>query len=85
MSWFDLLLSRESDDSPTNNIENSKGCNLPWRPQLDRFRVGRTDLFTCLVEISIINTHPPIFILFRYRYGIGEPIWVVHFFDKTSI
>jgi hypothetical protein len=24
--------------------------------------------FACLVEICIINTHPPIFILFRYKY-----------------
>jgi hypothetical protein len=41
--------------------------------------------FACLVEISIINTHPPIFILFRYKYEIGESIWLVHFFDKINI
>jgi hypothetical protein len=41
--------------------------------------------FACLVEIGIINTHPPIFILYRYKNRIGEPIRVVHFFNKTGI
>jgi hypothetical protein len=35
--------------------------------------------------ISIINTHPQIFILFRYNNGIGEPIRVVHFINETGI
>jgi hypothetical protein len=35
--------------------------------------------------MCIINTHPPIFILFGYKDWISEPIWVVHFFNKTSI
>jgi hypothetical protein len=43
------------------------------------------DLFVDFVEISIINTHPLMFILFVYEYWIGKPIWVVHFFDKTNI
>jgi hypothetical protein len=30
--------------------------------------------FVFLIKISIINTHPPIFIYFRYKNGIGEPI-----------
>jgi hypothetical protein len=42
------------------------------------------DLFADFVEISIINTHPLMFILFVYKYWIGKPIWVVHF-DKTNI
>jgi hypothetical protein len=41
--------------------------------------------FACLIKISIINTHPPIFILFRYKNGIGEPIRVVHFFNETDV
>jgi hypothetical protein len=39
--------------------------------------------FICPIKISIINTHSPIFILFRYKNGIGEPVWVVHFFNKN--
>jgi hypothetical protein len=41
--------------------------------------------FACLIKISIINTHPPIFIPFGYKNGIGEPIWVVHFLNETDI
>jgi hypothetical protein len=41
--------------------------------------------FACLIKISIINTHPPIFILFRYKNGIGELIWVEHFFKETNV
>jgi hypothetical protein len=41
--------------------------------------------FACLIKICIINTHPPIFILFGYKDGIGEPIQVVHFFNKTGV
>jgi hypothetical protein len=41
--------------------------------------------FACLVEISVINTHPPIFILSMYKYGIGKRIWVVHFSDEAGI
>ena len=40
--------------------------------------------FTSFVQISIINTHPPIFILLGYKYRIGEPIRVVHFLDKPA-
>jgi hypothetical protein len=40
--------------------------------------------FACLIKINIINTHPPIFILFWYKNRIGEPIWVVHFFKKSA-
>jgi hypothetical protein len=41
--------------------------------------------FACLIKISIIDTQTPIFILFRYKDGIGEPIWVVHFFNEIGI
>jgi hypothetical protein len=41
--------------------------------------------FACLIKISVINTHPPIFILFWYKIRIGEPIWVVHFLNKTGV
>jgi hypothetical protein len=39
----------------------------------------------CLIKIYIINTHPPIFILFGYKDGIGEPIRVVHLFYETNV
>jgi hypothetical protein len=39
----------------------------------------------CLIKISIINTHPPIFILFGYKNRIGEPIRVVYFLNEISI
>jgi hypothetical protein len=41
--------------------------------------------FTCLIKISIINTHPLMFILFGYKNGIGKPIWVVHFLNETGV
>jgi hypothetical protein len=41
--------------------------------------------FACLVKICIINTHPPIFILFWYKNRIGEPICVVHFFYESDV
>jgi hypothetical protein len=41
--------------------------------------------FACLIKIRIINTHPLIFILFRYNNGIGEPIRVVYFFIETNV
>jgi hypothetical protein len=41
--------------------------------------------FACLIKIGIMNTHPPIFILFWYKNGIGEPIQVVHFLNKTGV
>jgi hypothetical protein len=44
--------------------------------------IGITQHFT---EISIINIHPPLFTIFRYKYWISEPIWVVHFFDKVGV
>jgi hypothetical protein len=49
----------------------------PWKPE--------GFFFACHIKISIINTHSPIFILFGYKNGIGEPIWVVHFFNKIGI
>jgi hypothetical protein len=42
-------------------------------------------IFACVVTISIINTHHPIFILFRQKYRISKPIRVLHFFDKIGI
>jgi hypothetical protein len=39
----------------------------------------------CLIKIGIINTHRPIFILSGYKNGIGDPIRVLHFFNKTGI
>jgi hypothetical protein len=41
--------------------------------------------FAFLIKISIINTRLPIFIPFRYKNGIGEPIGVVHFFSETGV
>jgi hypothetical protein len=41
--------------------------------------------FACLIKIGIINTHSPIFILFGYKNGIGEPILVVHFPNEIVI
>jgi hypothetical protein len=41
--------------------------------------------FACLIKIGIINTHPPIFILLEQKNEIGEPIWVVHFLNETSV
>jgi hypothetical protein len=41
--------------------------------------------FACLIKISIINTHPLIFILFGYKNRIGEPIRVVYFLNEISI
>jgi hypothetical protein len=41
--------------------------------------------FACLIKIGIINTHPPIFILFRYNNRIGKPIRVVHFLNETDV
>jgi hypothetical protein len=46
--------------------------------------------FACLIKISIINTHPPIFILLGYKNVIGEnvigePIRVVHFHNETGV
>jgi hypothetical protein len=41
--------------------------------------------FACLVKISIINTHSPIFIHFGYKNGIGDPIQVVHFLNETGV
>jgi hypothetical protein len=34
---------------------------------------------------ALQGTHPPIFILFGYKNGIGDPIWVVHFLNETSV
>jgi hypothetical protein len=41
--------------------------------------------FACLIKICIINAYPPIFILFIYKNGIGEPIREIHFFDEIDI
>ena len=42
-------------------------------------------LLAVLVEISIIDTHPSFIIVFlAYKYRIGEPIVVEHFFDETN-
>jgi hypothetical protein len=41
--------------------------------------------FACLIKISIINTHPPIFILFRYKNGIDKLIPMVHFFNEIDV
>jgi hypothetical protein len=46
---------------------------------------ARRDLFAYLIKISIINTHPPIFILFVYKNGIDKPIRVVHFLNETGV
>jgi hypothetical protein len=81
-SWSDLRLWGESGDTPCSNLGRLEGCNLPWSRWLGRFRAGRMGIFACLVDISIINTHPPIFILFRFKFWISETIWVIHFFNK---
>jgi hypothetical protein len=41
--------------------------------------------FACLIKISIINIHPPIFILFRYKNVIDKLIPVVHFFNEIDV
>jgi hypothetical protein len=41
--------------------------------------------FACLIKINIINTYSSIFILFRYKNGIGEPIWVVYFLNEVDV
>jgi hypothetical protein len=69
----------------SNNRENIEGCTRPWSPRLDPSEVTQRDVFTCLIKISIIDTHPPFFILFGYKNTIGKPIRVVHFFNKIGI
>ena len=36
-----------------------------------------------LVEIGIIDTHSPFFILFQYKDGINYPLWVDYFFNES--
>jgi hypothetical protein len=43
------------------------------------------DLFECLVEISIFNTHPPIFILFWYKNGfMSQSRWYISSMKPAS-
>jgi hypothetical protein len=37
-----------------------------------------------LVEISVINTHPPFIILLSYKDGISYPLWMDYFFNESS-
>jgi hypothetical protein len=37
-----------------------------------------------LVEIGVINTHPPLIILFSYEDGISYPLWMDYFFNESS-
>jgi len=39
---------------------------------------------TVFIEISVINTHSPFIVLFSYKDRIGEPIGVIHFFNKSG-
>jgi hypothetical protein len=71
--------------TPSNNKENLERCNRSWGSRLDRSGVTRRDLFYMHIKISIIDTHPPFFILFWYKNGIGKPIQAAHFFNKTGI
>jgi hypothetical protein len=56
-----------------------------WSPQPDRFSEAKGIFLACLIKIYIIDTHPPIFILFGYKDRIGEPVQVVHFFNESGI
>jgi hypothetical protein len=37
-----------------------------------------------LVEISVVNTHPPFIILFSYKDGISYSLWMDYFFNESS-
>jgi hypothetical protein len=37
-----------------------------------------------LVEIGIIDTHSPFFILFQYKNRVSYPLWVDYFFNESS-
>jgi hypothetical protein len=41
-------------------------------------------LWAMLVEIGVINAHSPFIILFPYKDGISDPLWMDYFFNETS-
>ena len=63
----------------TKQITASRGIHDPIDPWQ-----GERIFRACFVEIGIINTHPPFFILFAYKDRIGKPIRVIYFFDEPS-
>ena len=42
-------------------------------------------LWTVLVEVCVVDTHPPfVVVLFENEYWVCQPLGVVNFFDESS-
>jgi hypothetical protein len=41
-------------------------------------------VWAVLVEISVVDTHPPFIVLFLYKNGIRYPLWMDYFFNESS-
>ena len=63
----------------TKQIAASRGIHDLIDP-----RQGERIFWACLVEISIINTYSPFFILLVYKDAIGKLVWVILFFDELG-
>jgi hypothetical protein len=47
-------------------------------------RQPKVILRAILVEIGVINTHPPFIILLLYKDGISYPLWMDYFFNESN-
>jgi hypothetical protein len=37
-----------------------------------------------LVEIGVVNAHSPFIVLFLYKDGISDPLWMDYFFNEAN-
>ena len=72
------MVSREGVQEGEHPLPSSGIHNLiyPWQRE--------TVFWACIIEVGVIDAHPPFAFLFGYHFYICQPIRVLHFPDESG-
>ena len=74
----DLVVSGEGVQEGEHPLPSSGVDNLvyPWQRE--------TVFWACIIEVGVIDAHPPFAFLFGYHHYICQPVWILHFSNESG-
>ena len=75
----DLVVSGEGIQEGDHSLSGGGVYNLVYPRQRE------TVFWTCIIEVGVIDTHPPLTFLFGYYYHICYPIRIFHLLNEFGL
>ena len=73
-----LVVSGEGVQEGEHSLSSSGVYNLVYLWQME------TVFWACIIEVGVIDAHPPFAFLFGYHYYIRQPVRILHFSNESG-